>query len=585
MSRSRLVFIAIVGVTICIVLGALAFQFIQNISPNTDNTTENGSDNPTPLPADTVLVTLASSSTKANWIDEIVAEFNNSGHTTSSGKTIIVEATPVLSGGSMNDIINGNIQPIAWSPGDDSWVLQLNETWEQQYNKPIASQPCPSTIYTPLGIAMWRPMAEVLGWPNKPIGWQTIVDLAANPDGWGSYGRPEWGKFRFGHANPVYSNAGLLTMTSFVYGMAGKTTELTPADVYTPEIENAMRTLEQNTSKYGTITTALLDLMARQGPGYLHAVATFESDTVRMNLERADELTFPLAFIFPSEGTFWGNHPYCILDNADWVDAEEAEAARIFLDYLLEREQQEKAINHLLRPLDSTIPLHAPLTLENGTIPTANPETVPALPSPDAKLGAAIIDLFKITKRKATVLIVLDVSGSMQGDKIKTAREATVEFLQRLDPDDKVGLIIFSDTVNPLQKPARVGNIVEELSQRVSGLLADGNTALYEAVCEATTIMEQQRKADEANGESRLYGIILLSDGEDTAGTITENQMFATCLPDNAEADGFKIFPIAFGEEADQNLLERIANVTGGRLFTADPDSISRIYRSISAEQ
>jgi hypothetical protein len=115
--------------------------------------------------------------------------------------------------------------------------------------------------------------------------------------------------------------------------------------------------------------------------------------------------------------------------------------------------------------------------------------------------------------------------------------------------------------------------------------VANGNTALYESVCTAVQTATTLQTADLDAGENRLYGIILLSDGEDTVGNVTENQMFATCLPANAEADGVKIFPIAFGEAADQDVLNRIANVTGGRLFTADPSSISNVYLSISAEQ
>jgi Ca-activated chloride channel family protein len=97
--------------------------------------------------------------------------------------------------------------------------------------------------------------------------------------------------------------------------------------------------------------------------------------------------------------------------------------------------------------------------------------------------------------------------------------------------------------------------------------------------------METQAAADAAAGESRLYGIILLSDGEDTVGNTTENQMFATCLPANAEADGFRIYPIAFGDAADTSVLARMATVTGGQMFTADPSSIGNVYLSISAEQ
>jgi Ca-activated chloride channel family protein len=310
-----------------------------------------------------------------------------------------------------------------------------------------------------------------------------------------------------------------------------------------------------------------------------------EADTVRFNIERGDELQFPLAFIFPAEGTIWANHPFCILDNAEWVSAEQAAAALAFRDYLLANEQQEGAIDNYLRPLDTTIPLHDPLSLDNGTDPRVSPEIVRALPSPDADVSAAIIDLFQITKRKATVIIVLDVSGSMEGEKIRSATKATAEFLERLDPNDEVALLTFNDNVASLSDTARVGDVVEGLSLRVSSLIAGGNTALYEAVCQATDLAAALKAEDESEGQSRLYGIVLLSDGEDTIGEPTENQMFVTCLPSNAEADGVKIFPIAFGADAAQDVLERVAATTGGRMYTADPASIGNVYLSISAEQ
>jgi hypothetical protein len=61
--------------------------------------------------------------------------------------------------------------------------------------------------------------------------------------------------------------------------------------------------------------------------------------------------------------------------------------------------------------------------------------------------------------------------------------------------------------------------------------------------------------------------------------------MFVTCLPSNAEADGVKIFPIAFDADAAQDVLERVAATTGGRMYTANPASIGNVYLSISAEQ
>ncbi|MEZ4646594.1 MAG: VWA domain-containing protein [Chloroflexota bacterium] len=585
MSRTRIVFAIIILVTLVAIGAIVLVQAINNL--NDGNVITDSGDTPaaTAVPEGTVLVTLASSNTKQNWLDQVVANFNAAGKTTSSGQAIVVEVSHVTSGGSLNAILDGTSQPIAWSPGDQSWVDQANDAWRQRINKPIASESCQPTIYAPLGFAMWRPMAEQLGWPDTPISWDSIVALASDPEGWASYGRPEWGQFSFGHSHPAYANSGLLAMTSFVYGIAGKTDNLTPADIYSDKVQTAMQELEQNTSRYGRQAPALLDLMARQGTSYLHAAAAPESDVLRFNIERGDELTFPLVFIFPAGGTIWADHPYCILDNADWVDDDEAEAAAIFRDYLLARDQQELAIDNFLRPLDTSIPLRAPLSLENGTDPRVSPATVPPLPSPNADISAAIIDIFTINKRKATMLLVIDVSGSMEGEKIRTARAATAEFLSRLDANDEVGIMIFSDIVTLMEPPARVGDVVEGLTQRVNGLLASGNTALYEAVCQAVETIEKTQEEDIVTGESRLYGIILLSDGEDTVGYVTENQMLATCLPSNAEADGIKIFPIAFGADADEAILQRIADATSGHMFTADPQSISNVYLSISAEQ
>jgi Ca-activated chloride channel family protein len=576
MNRTRAVFTTILIVTVLIIAVALTIQFLGG-----DDSSD--SEDPTPLPEGTILVSIASSNTKRNWLDAVVENFNEEGFTTSDDMAIVADVEHVTSGGSMNAILDGNLKPVVWSPGDPSWVEQINTTWQQRNNRPINSDECRPTVYAPLGFGMWRPMAEALGWPDEEIGWDTIVELAADPDGWASYGRPEWGQFRFGHTHPGYANSGLLSMTAFVHGVVNSEGQLEPAQVY--EAEDAMRALEQNTSKYGRQAPALLELMASQGPSFLHAAAVPEADTVRFNVERSDELAFPLAFIFPSGGTIWANHPYCILDNAEWVTDGQAEAAEIFRDYLLERERQELAVDNYLRPLDSSIALHTPLDLDNGTDPRVTTDQVRALPSPDADVSAAVIDLFGITKRKATVIIALDISGSMEGPKIQSATEATAGFLDRLDPDDEVALLTFDDDVVALSEPQLVRNVVEGLSNRVMSLIADGNTALYAAVCEAVEIAADIKEEDLAGGESRLYGVVLLSDGEDTVGEPTENQMFVTCLPTNAEADGVKIFPIAFGEDAAEEVLARIADVTGGRMYKADPASISNVYLSISAEQ
>ncbi|MFO0993982.1 MAG: substrate-binding domain-containing protein [Hyphomicrobiales bacterium] len=540
---------------------------------------------PVPEAPPTVHVTIASSVTKQRWLEAAAVLFKAANIRTSTGRSVSLSIKGVLSGDSMEQILSGELKPVVWSPGEGSWVSQLNRLWASDHNRPLFSQVCKPTIYTPSGVGIWQPMAEALGWPKKKIGWKTIIELAADPQGWGRYGHPEWGKLKLGYTHPKYSSAGLLFLASVVYGLTGKTSGLSPDEVYLPAVEQAMSTLAGNTTKYGMVTTGLLDMMAKQGPDFLHVISAFEEGVVRFNLEHGKELRWPLVFVFPTEGTFWSDHPYCILDGADWVDPEQAEAARLFVEFLARPEQQRLAGDYLLRPLSATSPVGTRLSIENGTDPSSRPETVPPYEVPDGETAAAIIDQFQSTKRKATIMLVLDVSGSMSGEPIRAATDATIAFLRRLDPRDEIGLMVFNDAITTVAEIRPSGVVSEELARRVSQLLSGGGTNLNGAICKAVEKVDTLKKSSGAAGSKRLYGIVVLSDGADTQAEISENRMFQSCLPINSEGDGTKIFTIGFGDNANLNLLGRIAHVTGGAMFKADGRTIDQAYLKISAEQ
>lgn len=537
------------------------------------------------LEAEPVEITIASSVTKANWLGAGVADFAAAGITTADGRPITIRVQNVLSGDSMLRIASQELQPVVWSPGEETWVQQLEERWNRGSGKPVMAAPCAPTVKTPVGLAMWRPMAEALGWPDRPVSLKALVDLANDPEGWARLGHPEWGRLKLGHTHPQYSSAGLLFLAQVIYATLGKTEGITPADIYDPKVEEALRTLAANTAKYGMVTTDLLTNMARGGPGFLHATSAFEEGTVRFNIERRDSLRFPLAFVFPSEGTFWSDHPYCILDGAPWVDAAEAEAARLFLDFLRGPAMQARAGEFHVRPLDPAVPLGATMTPENGTDPTINETMVPDLAIPSPEVSEAIIDQFLTTKRKATVLLVLDTSGSMEGERIRTATQATADFLTRLHPNDRVGLMTFATLATRLEPVGEVSSVAERLRGRVLGLLAEGDTNLYGAVCKATQMLAAEAEKDRAAGDNRLYGIVLLSDGQDTVGETTETRLFQQCLDRREGDDGPKVFVISLGDQTDVDFLQRLAAETNGAMFAADPTSIDQAYLRISAEQ
>jgi len=567
----------------CIIAATLIMpRLIQGIQ---QSTTANA---PSPAtsqpPAGSIVVSIDSSNTKEDWMNAIVAKFNSENHALASGETIFVQVSHVTSGGSQKSILDGKSQPVVWSPGDQSWVDGANQTWRDRTGSPLIPEACKPTVLAPIGFAMWRPMAEALGWPDAPISWDDIVQLSSDPNGWATFGHPEWGQFQFGHTHPDFSNSGLLMLTALAYSIEGQTSGLTADGVYATEVVDAFRGLEQNTYHYGIQNRPLMQILAQRGPSYLHAITSSEAEVLKANSEFADTLRYPLVFIFPAKGTYWSEQPYCILDG-DWVSDQQKEAAAIFQEYLLAAPQQEMAINNYLRPVDESIPLHAPLTLDDGTDPRVTRASVPTLESPSADVAAAVKDVFHQTKKKATIIMAIDTSGSMEGEKISSAVTSAKGFVQRLDVDDEIFVLAFGgDGDVYLLGGGRAGDVSETLSRTLTGLYASGNTPLYDAVCQAIDLANQYQDEDLANNIRRLYGIILLSDGMDTASKNTQNQMF-NCLPSGESVKGVKIYTIAYGSDADADLMLRIANRTNGKTFTGDPESIESIYNAISAEQ
>src|SRR4029077_9962223 len=78
-----------------------------------------------------------------------------------------------------------------------------------------------------------------------------------------------------------------------------------------------------------------------------------------------------------------------------------------------------------------------------------------------------------------TVVVVIDVSGSMLGTRMEQAKAAATAFVQQLGPNDEAAVISFSNTVTPV---VPLTNDRLALTNGIAGLQAVGGTALYDAV-------------------------------------------------------------------------------------------------------
>lgn len=168
------------------------------------------------------------------------------------------------------------------------------------------------------------------------------------------------------------------------------------------------------------------------------------------------------------------------------------------------------------------------------------------------------------------IVFCVDVSASMIGDKLTQVKQALVDLVQQLTAADRFNLIAFNTEVtsfrNQLVNADSSGKA--QAIQFIGGLSATGLTNLNSALLSALNLFDSQ---------AALNQIILLSDGQPTAGETNQAQILSNVR--NANQNGTQIFPMGIGPDVDANFFDDIANQNGGRSFylANDEDLSTRI--------
>jgi len=540
---------------VLLVVLALLFSSCGSLPGGGGDTTDSGQ-----APANAVRITIAYSPEKEGWLKERIAAFNRS-RIQVDGRPVFVEGINRSSGAARTEIKNGQLQVTVWSPSASTWLEVLKYEGGNP-NVAVSNQPL---VLTPVVISMWRPMAEALGWPNTAIGWSDMLALIENPDGWGAYGHPEWGRFSWGHTDPEISTSALSTLLAEFYAAVGKQRELTVEDVRKPESQQFIRDLGRGIKHYGYNTLVFSENMRKFGMSYISAFPMEEITLIDFNKNKNPPV--PLVAIYPREGTFWHDNPFIVMASAS---EQERRAAQQFYDFLLTVESQQLAMSYGFRPANVDVPLADPVSIAYGVQPQG---VQSVLPVPPADVIVAAKNTWALNRKRADILLVVDVSGSMEGEKIEAAKAGLGAFLMRILPEDRVGLVAFSSDARLLVPPAPLSESRIALDDTIAGLRAQGRTALYDALIVGKQALDDLPAAE----DDRIRAIVLLSDGLDNASQITFDG-----LQQAFDESGISIFPVAYGEDADTATLERIVEFSRTILVKGDSGDIGQIFENLS---
>ncbi|KQM84386.1 hypothetical protein ASE68_01350 [Agromyces sp. Leaf222] len=554
-------------------------------------------------------VVVATSSEKVNMLDALAAAFKESPEHDALDECATVRPVNVSSGDATRFLTSGEDWPdedtrrwpTLWSPASTVWTERVAAAASAS----LVGEPV-SFTHTPVVFGVPETMAKALGWPDSEIGIADFEKLCADPDGWGSVGKPIWGSFKISKTNPNTSTTGLSAILMQSYEASGKTTDLTTDDV--AAAEEFSRVFEECVIHYGDTTGKVLSTLYDEtqngsgGSGYVSAVALEETSLLNYNqgnpdshtVQPGETLTPPkekLVAVYPSGGSIWSDNPVTVL-GADWVTEAQATAGEAFIEFLATEPAQQILPQYGFRPLDDSVPLGNLFTDRFGVDPAGPAVT---LPRPGVDVVSAALDQWAQIRKPSSVLEVIDVSGSMDdpiGDgrsKLDGAIEGAQATLGHFRSTDEVGVWAFTTDVESaagknlieLRGVSPLGSDGETLRSSIADLRYANRqgTPLYDAVAAAYDEMIARAEP------GRINAIVVLSDGQDTDSSISIDSLITKIGKSTGEGGGdapVRIFPIAYGEGADTGALQRIAEATGGQWFDAsDPAKIDLVFASV----
>ncbi|HEU4421808.1 MAG TPA: substrate-binding and VWA domain-containing protein [Pilimelia sp.] len=464
-------------------------------------------------------------------------------------------------------------RPDVWAPDFSAWLLVAAGRPDAAGLLPQATPA--SLASSPVVIAMQRPMAEVLGWPGRQLGWSDLIGTFAHGKTWAQLGHPEWGPLRIGMPDPTLSTAGQVAIMTVLD--TDNNQNLGDNELFAGLLLSQLATPEADDSP-----VMLRNFLAADSPAKLTklpaAFPVLERDLAEY---AANKPAVELSPIYPRDGIAYADYPYAVL-RAPWVDETRQQAAQDFLDYLRSEPGQQAYEAAGFRDPDRGTKDVTLLAGERGF----KQEVAAAPRKLTTESLTGLLGMWQVMQRPNNAMLVLDISGSMndtvpgtRGSRLDLIRKAAMSGVTLLNNQTTIGLWVFSTKLTPatdyleVVAPGKAGDLVGGVPRRlaiagaVQKLRARGGTALYDTVLAAYLRMQQAWRPNAQNV------LVVMTDGknEDDVG-LSLAQLTARLRAVVKQDQPLPIIGIAVGPQADANALRTISQVTGGRTFVARDD-------------
>lgn len=428
-------------------------------------------------------------------------------------------------------------------------------------------------MLSPVVLGIKQSKAQQFGWlsadgktAKADLTWQSIADKANS------------GELKYAMTNPASSNSGFTALMGVVSAFAGTSDAPTEADIQKaqPKLKDFFKGQALTAGSSGWLADAFVK--NSQGANNLDGMINYES--VLMQLNQSGKLKEPLVLLYPKEGIITADYPLMLLNASKQASYDKV------VTYLKSPEFQTKLMTQTFRrPVNSNVKLDS----------SFNQNVLMELPFPNAKtvvnsiLGSYMNEL----RLPARPIFVIDTSGSMSGDGIAQLKKALTtlndgdgtamgDFAKFAEREQITFIPFNSSPETPQQFSIHNDTARAPIRQFINGLNVGGGTAIYSSLHTAYQKIEGLQATQ--NGKSQYYDtIVLMTDGQNTNGeSFAEFQQFYNSLPANVK--NVKTFTVLFGD-ADPSEMQKIADLTGGKVFDGRKDSLASVFKQIRGYQ
>lgn len=377
------------------------------------------------------------------------------------------------------------------------------------------------------------------------------------------------------HTAPNRSNSGLQTLVAQFASVSGKRPEeLTLADVQ--RYQGDVQKIQKKITRYGVSTGALARDMVKFGPFWASVGSVYESEVIKANSNLQPGQTRYEA-VYP-KATFSSNMR-AILATAPWVSAEEKDGGQQMIEFLRSPDIQKLATELGLRPGVSGVALGPKFSAETGVEIQPKYDSYRP-PRPDV-VDAMVQSWQVVVKKPSLVVVVVDSSGSMRGNKLPAVQSTLQTYIESLKPQDQLALIDFDSEIRPPVLVDGTSDGQQRGFQFVGGLEAEGGTRLYDSALAARDWLQQNLRPNAINA------VLILTDGEDSGSTTNLDR-----LRQELEKSGFNsdqrigFFTVGYGNQGDFNpdILKNIAEWNGGYYKEGKPETIAQLMADLQLE-